>query len=84
MKPKAATEHEDGLLEYLEDIIGTSKYKDPIEEASVSVEKMNEERGEKLNRVKLVEGDLKALEVRRTLQSFSCVYSLKNKKPKDT
>lgn len=25
MKPKAPTEHEDGLLEYLEDIIGTSR-----------------------------------------------------------
>ena len=27
MKPKAQNEHEDGLLEYLEDIIGTSSYK---------------------------------------------------------
>jgi structural maintenance of chromosome 4 len=62
MKPKAANEHEDGLLEYLEDIIGTSKYKEPIEESSVAVEQMNEERAEKLNRVKLFEGDLKALE----------------------
>jgi structural maintenance of chromosome 4 len=25
MKPKAPNDHEDGLLEYLEDIIGTSK-----------------------------------------------------------
>ena len=25
MKPKAPNEHEDGLLEYLEDIIGTSR-----------------------------------------------------------
>lgn len=25
MKPKGATEHDEGLLEYLEDIIGTSK-----------------------------------------------------------
>jgi structural maintenance of chromosome 4 len=33
MKPKAANEHEDGLLEYLEDIIGTSCYKQPIEDA---------------------------------------------------
>nr|6QJ2_A Chain A, Smc4 [Thermochaetoides thermophila DSM 1495]6QJ4_C Chain C, Uncharacterized protein,Uncharacterized protein [Thermochaetoides thermophila DSM 1495] len=37
MKPKAANEHEDGLLEYLEDIIGTSKYKGPIEEAAAEV-----------------------------------------------
>lgn len=27
MKPKALTEHESGMLEYLEDIIGTSRYK---------------------------------------------------------
>ena len=25
MKPKGATEHDEGLLEYLEDIIGTAK-----------------------------------------------------------
>ena len=27
MKPKAQSEHDEGLLEYLEDIIGTSIYK---------------------------------------------------------
>lgn len=27
MKPKGQTEHESGMLEYLEDIIGTSRYK---------------------------------------------------------
>lgn len=27
MKPKGLTEHESGMLEYLEDIIGTSRYK---------------------------------------------------------
>lgn len=32
MKPKAPNEHEDGLLEYLEDIIGTSK----VSTASIS------------------------------------------------
>ena len=63
MKPKAANEHEDGLLEYLEDIIGTSKYKEPIEESSAQLEKLNEERQEKVNRLKLVEGDMKGLEV---------------------
>ena len=42
MKPKAANEHDDGLLEYLEDIIGTSKYKTPIEEAAVELERLNE------------------------------------------
>ncbi|CAG8544867.1 13952_t:CDS:10, partial [Acaulospora colombiana] len=50
MKPKAPNEHEDGLLEYLEDIIGTSKYKEPIEKSSQKVEQYNEERSEKLHR----------------------------------
>ncbi|RAL61974.1 hypothetical protein DID88_002463 [Monilinia fructigena] len=42
MKPKASNEHDDGLLEYLEDIIGTSKYKTPIEESAAEVETLNE------------------------------------------
>ncbi|CAG8521184.1 4706_t:CDS:10 [Ambispora gerdemannii] len=62
MKPKALNEHEDGLLEYLEDIIGTSKYKAPIEEASNQVEKLDDERSEKLNRVKIVEKEKQSLE----------------------
>ncbi|CAG8592645.1 10545_t:CDS:10, partial [Ambispora leptoticha] len=62
MKPKALNEHEDGLLEYLEDIIGTSKYKVPIEEASNQVEKLDDERSEKLNRVKIVEKEKQSLE----------------------
>ncbi len=63
MKPKAPNEHEDGLLEYLEDIIGTSKYKVPIEEANEKVEGLNEERSEKLNRAKIVEKEKQSLEV---------------------
>ncbi|KAL6304841.1 RecF/RecN/SMC [Sparassis latifolia] len=62
MKPKAATEHEDGLLEYLEDIIGTSQYKEPIDEALVEMERYAEDRAEKLNRLRIVERDRKALE----------------------
>merc|ERR1712127_332061 len=31
MKPKALTEHDEGMLEYLEDIIGTNRYKEPVE-----------------------------------------------------
>ena len=34
MKPKAQTPHETGLLEYLEDIIGTDKYVEQIEAGS--------------------------------------------------
>ena len=63
MKPKAPSEHEDGLLEYLEDIIGTSKYKEPIETANEEVDRLNEERGAKLNRLRLVEKEKSRLEV---------------------
>jgi structural maintenance of chromosome 4 len=62
MKPKAPSEHEDGLLEYLEDIIGTSKYKEPIEEALVEMDRLQEERGGKMNRLRIVEKEKNALE----------------------
>ncbi|KAL1984661.1 hypothetical protein VTN96DRAFT_8787 [Rasamsonia emersonii] len=62
MKPKAANEHEDGLLEYLEDIIGTSKYKVPIEEAAAEVENLNDVCVEKNNRVQHVEKEKNNLE----------------------
>lgn len=65
MKPKAPSEHEDGLLEYLEDIIGTSKYKAPIEEANQQVEQLNEDRQSKLNRLRHVEKEKSRLEVRQ-------------------
>ena len=62
MKAKAGNEHEDGLLEYLEDIIGTSKYKTPIEEAAAEVETLNERCIEKSGRVQLVEKEKNSLE----------------------
>ena len=65
MKPKAPSEHEDGLLEYLEDIIGTSKYKAPIEEALVELDGLVEARSEKLNRLRIVEKEKNALEERK-------------------
>ncbi|ROT38416.1 RecF/RecN/SMC protein [Sodiomyces alkalinus F11] len=62
MKPKAANEHDDGLLEYLEDIIGTSKYKTPIEEAAAEVETLNDICMEKSGRVQHVEKEKNSLE----------------------
>ncbi|TPX08142.1 uncharacterized protein E0L32_010209 [Thyridium curvatum] len=62
MKPKAANEHEDGLLEYLEDIIGTSKYKTPIEESAAEVETLNDICMEKSGRVQHVEKEKNSLE----------------------
>ena len=48
MKPKAPTEHDEGMLEFLEDIVGTSQYKEPLEELGKKVEHLNESRGEKV------------------------------------
>jgi structural maintenance of chromosome 4 len=62
MKPKAQGEHDDGLLEYLEDIIGTSKYKTPIEESATEVETLNNICQEKNNRVQHVEKEKSGLE----------------------
>jgi structural maintenance of chromosome 4 len=62
MKAKAQNEHEDGLLEYLEDIIGTTKYKQPIDDANKEVEELNDQRAEKVNRLRVVEREKSALE----------------------
>ncbi|XP_059931098.1 structural maintenance of chromosomes protein 4 isoform X1 [Gadus macrocephalus] len=65
MKPKGQTVHDDGMLEYMEDIIGSCRLKQPILQLSRRVELLNETRGEKLNRVKLVEKEKNALEVEK-------------------
>ncbi|GAA6005545.1 hypothetical protein JCM10207_005245 [Rhodosporidiobolus poonsookiae] len=65
MKPKGSTEHEEGLLEYLEDIIGTADYKPLIETALTEVEQLGDERAVQMNRVKLVEKEKGALEDRK-------------------
>jgi structural maintenance of chromosome 4 len=62
MKPKADKDNSDGLLEYLEDIIGTSKYKTPIEEAAKETEELNTVCQEKNSRVQIVEKEKKNLE----------------------
>ena len=62
MKPKAANEHDDGLLEYLEDIIGTSKYKSPIEKSAAEADTLNETCVEKSARVQHVEKEKNGLE----------------------
>ncbi|NWR57790.1 SMC4 protein, partial [Bucorvus abyssinicus] len=62
MKPKGQTEHDEGMLEYLEDLIGSARLRDPIQTLCRRVEILNELRGEKLNRVKMVEKEKDALE----------------------
>jgi structural maintenance of chromosome 4 len=62
LKPKASNEHEEGLLEYLEDIIGTIRYKPMLEEIALEIDKVNEIRTEKANRVQNLQKDKNNLE----------------------
>ncbi|SNX85103.1 related to SMC4 - Stable Maintenance of Chromosomes [Melanopsichium pennsylvanicum] len=65
MPPRAKNEHEEGLLEYLEDIIGTSCFKTPIEEQAKLVDEANERRAEKLGRLKIVQKEKDSLEAKK-------------------
>lgn len=76
MAPKGKTEHEEGLLEYLEDIIGTSQFKAPIEEAALKVDECNEQRSVKLERLKFVQREKQSLEVGTALASPSLRVAL--------
>jgi structural maintenance of chromosome 4 len=62
MPPKGKTENDEGLLEYLEDIIGSNQYVEETNEAAAAVEELTEQRQEKLNRVKAVEKEKEGLE----------------------
>lgn len=62
MPPKGKNEGDEGLLEYLEDIIGSSKYVEETAQANEKVEALTEQRQEKLNRVKAVEKEMNNLE----------------------
>lgn len=65
MKPKAEKDNDDGLLEYLEDIIGTTKYKALIDNSLQEIETLNESCMEKANRFHLVEKDKDQLEEKK-------------------
>jgi len=62
MKPKGKDENDTGLLEYLEEIIGTNQYVEPIEELGKRLEDAGERRGMVLKRVRHAETELQALE----------------------
>lgn len=66
MKPKGLQPNETGLLEYLEDIIGTERYKKPLMLINERLEKLNDERTEKHNRCRLAEREMKDLELPMT------------------
>ncbi|CAN0924360.1 Structural maintenance of chromosomes protein 4 [Linum grandiflorum] len=62
MKPKAQGPHDEGFLEYLEDIIGTNKYVEKIEETSKELEALSEKRSGVVQMVKLAEKERDGLE----------------------
>ena len=62
MKPKAEKEGEEGLLEYFDDLIGTSKYIDQIADATKLSEQRQEERLAQLDSLRKVQGERQALE----------------------
>ncbi|KAJ7497217.1 RecF/RecN/SMC [Mycena latifolia] len=78
MKPKGTTEHEDGLLEYLEDIIGTSSYVEPISSALAQIEVLQEDRASKMQRLRIVEKEKNALEEQK--REAEGYLKLKNEK----
>lgn len=62
MKPKAQNENEEGLLEYLEDIIGSNQYLGAIEEGQKQLDELTNRRNERVDRVKLAEKERDNLE----------------------
>ncbi|XP_048431168.1 structural maintenance of chromosomes protein 4 [Pyrus x bretschneideri] len=62
MKPKAQGSHDEGFLEYLEDIIGTNKYVEKIDESFKELESLNEKRSGVVQMVKLAEKERDGLE----------------------
>ncbi|MCO5547330.1 hypothetical protein L7F22_000778 [Adiantum nelumboides] len=62
MKPKSQGPHDEGFLEYLEDIIGSNQYVERIDEANKQLELLNEKRGSMVQRVKIAEKEKDALE----------------------
>ncbi|CAI5494544.1 unnamed protein product [Closterium sp. Naga37s-1] len=62
MKPKAQGPHDEGLLEYLEDIIGSNQYIEQIDAGAKQLEELNERRVGLVERVKHAEKDKDTLE----------------------
>lgn len=71
MKPRASNENEEGLLEYLEDIIGTAHYAEEIETTAKLLDAANLDCSEKIIRARHAEKELEALtEEKETAELF--------------
>lgn len=76
MKPKAQNDNDVGMLEFLEDIIGTARYKVPLEKLFNNVEELSEKVSEKLNRMRIVERERE--ELREPMQEAVDYLKLEN------
>lgn len=63
MKPKAGNEHEEGLLEYLEDIVGTAGYVELLEQTAKGVDETSQRHSDKLVRVRVAQKECQTLQV---------------------
>lgn len=61
MKPKADNSNDTGMLEFLEDIIGTSRYKVPIDQLNAKYVELNEQRSQFVNRCKMSASEMAAI-----------------------
>ncbi|GIX63554.1 chromosome condensation protein [Babesia caballi] len=61
MKPKATKPEEEGLLEYLEDIIGTNQYLEAIKAAQEEYEAVQDQCQERLNRARVAQKEMEDL-----------------------
>jgi len=61
MKPKSGDPDKPGMLEYLEEIIGSNKYQSRIEELEKQNEVLQEQKREKGQRMNITEADLEKL-----------------------
>ena len=67
MRPKGLNQNETGLLEYLEDIIGSNRYVEEIETLERVLEECNERRIEQTNRVKASQNEMRSLDEARLI-----------------
>ncbi|KAK2195337.1 bifunctional P-loop containing nucleoside triphosphate hydrolase/SMCs flexible hinge/DNA-directed RNA polymerase III subunit RPC4/RecF-RecN-SMC [Babesia duncani] len=72
MKPKATKPDEEGLLEYLEDIIGTNQYLEKINEAQQVFEKHQDEYQERSNRTRAAQKEVEDLMEQKKLADEYC------------
>ncbi|GBE60957.1 chromosome condensation protein [Babesia ovata] len=71
MKPKATKPEEEGLLEYLEDIIGTNQYLEAIKEAQKCYDEMQDQYQERFNRARVAQKEVEdMLEPKREADAY--------------